>query len=225
MILTKTQARTLVQQWLDDPSAQFWSEANLDLLISLVLDDLWAEVLEANPRYLSVLDTLLSADLDSPGYVDLSGDGPLTERFFRIQSVTRDAREYVPVSPQNIVIEADTVIVSEASPRSYYLQGQQLWLFPLDASASIEVRYSYLPADFNGLGASASVVWRDGFESAYILEAAGRAMLKGDRENGERLLGMGRAVHRRLLSTISREYPGPDMPYMSVRPGAWGSVT
>ncbi len=70
MSLTKAQYRTLTQQWLDDPSAKFWTAANLDLLIQVTQDSLWTDILEKSPYYVSQLDTLTS--LTTPGYIDLA---------------------------------------------------------------------------------------------------------------------------------------------------------
>lgn len=223
--LTKANARTLVRQWLDDPDGQFWSNTNLDLLISLVLDDLWSELLQVAPGWRSTLDTIATGSISAPGFIDLSSSGPLTARFYRIQSVTRDGREYGEIDPRDVVIEDSAVVVNTSASRSYFVRGEELWLFPLDDSTEeVELRYSGFPASFDGLAEAASVVFPDGYESAYVLEAAGRAMLKGDRENGERLLGMARRSFERALARVSATAAGPATPWLASAPESWGSI-
>lgn len=227
MALTKAQARSLTREWLDDPDEQFWSNANLDLLLGLVLDDLWSELLSELPHALSRLDTLGAGSVTNPGYVDLrttTNGGALSQRFYRLQSVTREEIEYTPIDPRDVTIEDSEVVVSEAPDRTFYVRGDQLWLFPLDDGEGVEVRYSYLPASFDALSDSDTVPWPDGHETAYVLEAAGRAMLKGDRESGERLLGMARASFNRAKVAMDRAHLGPDTPFMVSTPFEWGGV-
>jgi len=44
MPLTKAATRTAIRQAIDDPSAKRWTDANLDQLIELVLDDLYSDI-------------------------------------------------------------------------------------------------------------------------------------------------------------------------------------
>lgn len=226
MSLTKSEARTLIREFIDDPDAKLWGDTNLDLLTALVLDDLWGDLLRQAPNYRSALDDVTSANHTSPGYIDLGSAGPLSQRFYRLQSVTREDTEYTPVDPRDIAIMDDEVVVNEAAPRTYYVRGEQLWLFPLSTGEATEVRYSSLPASYDDLADGGTVVWPDGFENAFIFEAAGRALLKGGRESesGKEMLSMGRAVLDRLLARLDRQHPAPVTPWTSTSPEAWGSV-
>lgn len=222
MSLTKSEARDLTREWLDDPDKEFWSDANLDLLLNLTLDDLWSKILRVNHKLKSQLDTVAAASVSSPGFVDLSSAGPLTERFYRLQHVTRDGTELTPVDPRYVAIEDDEVLAKDVPDDTYYVRDKKLWMFELDDSLEVEVRYSYLPAEFTSLAEATDVPWPDGHETAFTLEAAGRAMLKGGREDASDLLSIARASFNRLMARVSREHPGPRTPFTQDSPEDWG---
>lgn len=211
---------------MDDASATFWSSANLDVLISLTLDDLWQDLLRFEPSITSQLDEITT--LTSPGYIRLPKTtdtpvGDLTQRFFTIQSVTRDGREYSPIDPRDVVIEDNEVKTTNAGDFRYFKRADQLWLLPLETTPAVEFRYSFLPATFSSLADGNTVVWPEGSEGVYTFESAGRAMMKGDREESAHLLGIANLQMKHLRARVSRPFPGPLMPFQPSTPQAWGS--
>jgi len=223
MALTKLEARGLIQELMEDAGAKLWSATLLDRLATLTLDSLWGELLELGPRLTSQLDTI--ATLQAPGYIrtQLTTDTPagdLTQRFRRVQSVVRDSQTYTEADPRRIVVQGNELIANDGRSYVYFIQGKQLWLFPLDTAEDVEIRYSYLPAKFSSLADGTAVEWPEGFEDAYTWEVAGRAMLRGGRENAEALLSVAARSMGQLRSLIK-----PNtviMPYQHMTAQAWG---
>jgi hypothetical protein len=219
--LTKAQSRTLVRQLIDDENARWWSNANLDLLIALVLDELWTDALTFAPR---VLTTLEEPVVVSPGYIDTS---VLTQRLFRVQRVTRDAQEYGQLDAKQVSIENDAVFAEEwaSSSGGWYIYGSRLYLFPLSADDDVELRYSYLPETFSTLSEAEDVEWPDGFALAYVYEAASRAMMKGGRDVAvaQAFSAASAKVMSTLRSRLEREGTGPMIVQHDTTPHAWGS--
>lgn len=202
----------MVRQWLDDPNAVRWSDANLDMVIQLVIDDLWTDLLDMNPQLTSQLHTFTT--VNTPGYIDLrqtTHGGDLTQRFYRVHEggVVRGSRQYVPREPSDTVIEEDTGIVYESY--TYYVQGDFLWLFPLSTSDQVELRYSYKPTQYTSLTDGMVVPFPEGHELAYVLTAAALAMPKGAAEDPSTLQMMAdKAVHK-LLAAVRRQTHGAAM--------------
>jgi len=199
--LTKAQVRSMVQQLLDDPNAALWSATNLDLLISLIYDEMWSLLLNNSSMLLSQKDVLTS--LITPGFIDLrlvADGGSLSQRFHRLQSIVRDNQTYRKADPRDVVLEGNTVIWAPAFQYVFY--ADQAWLFPLDTTTDVEIRYSFKPASFSSLTDTTAITWPDGHESALIFESAGRAMLKGEREDSSRLLAVAAAAKDEMIHTV-----------------------
>lgn len=224
MSLTKLEARDLIRELIDDASDRLWSDALLDRLATLTLDSLWGELLEVNPRLTSQLDTI--ATLQTPGYIRLqlttaTPAGDLTQRFREVQSVNRNEQGYSPVDARNIVIQGNELIVNDDPHQYGYLKfGQQFWLFPLDTAEDVEFRYSYLPEKFSSLADGDAVEWPEGFDDAWTWEVAGRAMMKGGREDPAGHLAIAGKSMASLRSLIK-----PNkviVPFQSMPAQAWG---
>lgn len=193
---TKAQIRTAVRQLLDDPIAALWHDAVLDDLIGQTYDELWGRILNNAPYYLTQLDTI--STFTAPGYISLDTD--LSQRFHRLQSLVRGERTYNLADPRTILVSENAVI---SGPQySYAFYGNQLWMFPLETTGAVELRYSYKPAAFTGLTESTNITWPDGHESALIFEAAGRALFKGGDPTG--LLKMAERAMDELITVVKK---------------------
>ena len=217
--MTKEESRDLVQQLIDDPSGARWAPGRLDLLIQMTVDSLWVEIFRIVPEYLSYKQTLTT--LTSPGYVDLSSDGDLTYRFYKLMKVTRSGYEYAPIDHRLIVLEDDEVKVGYN--RTYTRMGSKLYLFPLELTPEVEVTYTYRPAAFTLLDDGADVEWPDGHEAVYIYMAAAAALGKGAAEDPTMFKEMAEEARRRMVAELERYYPGPTTPFPSGSALAFGS--
>ena len=221
MSLTKAESRTLIQQLIDDPDAARWTADNLDILASVTLDKFWAELLIEAPYLRSTLQTLTS--LNAPGYINIAPGGDLSERFFRVQKITRNGTEYSPGLQKDFVIEDEAFLASQRS--QYFRLGSQLWLSPLDTTTDVEIHYSSHPAMYDGLGESATVVWPDGHEEAWIYAVAARALGKGAAEESAMFKTISDDALRLCRASVKKLYPGP-MPMITTdSPVSWGSQT
>lgn len=212
--LTKLQARTFVQQLIDDPNAKLWSAANLDLLIEGVLDELWADLLEHAPYLRSTEYTATSLPA-----INIS---TLLTRFHRVQNVVRDSIVYTPADPKDVTYANNTVV--DAPNRTYTIFGGTLYMFPAETSPDAYVRYSSYPTRFNSLADGDSVEWPDGHHLAYVYAAASRAMEKGDREDNTRMERRAEGALLKLKAKLRKEHTGPAMPWMDSDSLEWGGV-
>lgn len=203
--LTKAQARSLIQQLIDDTAAQLWSAANLDVLTTGVLDELWTDLLEHSPFLLSVEE---APTVSSPGYVDV--DTELT-RLFRVQQVTRNDVVYSPADQKDATVNNGEAL--SADDRTYTFLGGELHLFPYDTAQDVRVRYSYLPPSYGGLADGDAVVWPDGHHLAYAYAVAARALEKGDREDSARLERRAENALLKLKAVLRKRHTGPTMPW------------
>lgn len=211
-MLTKAQSRSMVREWLDDPNAKRWSDTRIDLAIQLALDDLWTDMLDIQSNLTSQLHTLTT--LRSPGYIDLrltTNGGDLTQRFYRVQHVTRGGREYRPIDPRDVLIEADAVIVGPDF--TYYVLGDQLWLFPLSTIDAVELRYSFKPTPFTAMTDGMNIPFPEGSESAYVLLASATTMAKGGAEDIGQLMSLATQARDRCYAAIRRQYHGMTVPF------------
>jgi hypothetical protein len=211
-MLTKAQARSMIREWTDDPQAKRWSDARLDLATQMVLDDLWTDLLDVQSGLTSQLHTITS--ITSPGYIDLrltDIGGQLTQRFYRVQHLTRGGREYRPIDSRDVLIEDNAAIV--APDFTYYILGDQLWMFPLDTAEEVELRYSYKPVAYTSLAEGNSVQFPEGSDSAYILAASAIAMAKGNVEDAAQLIVLSREARDRCIAAIRRQYHGMTVPF------------
>jgi len=224
MALTKVDARSLIREVMDDAASKLWSNTLLDRLATITLDSRWGELLEFAPQLTSQLNTITT--LTAPGFIDLNltGDGgDLTQRFFRVQHVVRDGQEYTAADTKRIVIEVNEVIANDTGKKFvYFIRGDQLWLLPLDTTLDVELRYTFTPARFSDIAESDNVAWPEGYEDAYVFEVAGRAMLKGGREDAAARLSSGRDSFANLRSALTRPHGGVIMPYQHMSAMAWG---
>lgn len=220
-MLTKSQARILTREWLDDPDAKRWTDTRIDLAIQLALDDIWTDMLEHQAKLTSQLHSF--PDLVSPGYIDLrltSQGGQLTQRFWRIQHLTRDGREYRPVDDRDVVMQNNARLIGPDF--TYYVLGDQLWMFPLDTTTDVELRYSFKPAPFTSMTDGMVVPFPEGSESAYVMLASAMTMAKGGAEDTTQLLAMAETARTRLLSAIARQSVGTLLPYYAGHPSEMG---
>lgn len=218
--MKKAEVRTLVRSMLDDESREIWSDATLDMLIEIVLDDLWADILDTSAWSTSQLDVLTS--LVSPGFVDLRpivDGGQLTQRFYRIQSVVRNGYTYSYTDPRHNLIDNNLVLIG--GPYTYSVYGYQLYLFGpngLELTPSVEVRYNYRPAKFTGLAETDIMPFLDGQESALIYLAALQAMSRAKVEAKQGLAMLAEQSRQRMMSSVRRQYVGPIVPFSTDGP-------
>src|ERR1700737_4105775 len=96
MALTKAQVRSQVRNMIDDPNAKRLTDAQLDVLIEGVHDDLYGDILDAAP-YFNTQYQQISLPLHLPGYIDMRlgiYGGDLSQRFYRLQQCIADGRQY-----------------------------------------------------------------------------------------------------------------------------------
>ena len=218
MTLTKLQARTLVQQLIDDSAAKLWSAANLDILTEAVLDEMWAaDLLDHWPYLRSTESGGLTPT--APGYIDT--DVALT-RFYRLQQITRNSIAYAPADQKDSIVSNSLELSTEK--RTYTFYGNQLHLFPYELTPAVFVRYSSRPPTFTSLNDTDAVIWPDGHHLAYIYAIAARAMEKGDREQSERFEKRAETSLLKLKSTLRKQHVGPTMPWMPDTAQDWGGV-
>lgn len=200
MTMTKVDCRGFIQNHIDEAGSSFYSASWLDILITATMDELWAKLLTFSPFYLSTLETISAAPkLVSPGYIDIN---QLAKRFYKLQSLVRDGVSYTEQRPRNVQLDANAITVGDDYRYVYY--GDQIWLFPLSASQSLEFRYSYLPTRFSSLADGTNITWPDGFEMALCFEVASRALTKGDREENARVAQLARNSWDGLLDAVRR---------------------
>lgn len=206
-LLTKDEARSLTQQFMDDPAGKLWSADNLDILLEGVLDELWStELLEHAPWLRSTESAALTPVV--PGTVNLA---TALTRWHRLQLVVRDGCTYTEASPKDVLVQNGVTIT--APDRTYVVMGDLLYLFPLALTANVYIRYSSLPTAFTSLADTDDVTWPDGFHLAYVYDAAARAMEKGDREESARLAKRAETSLYRLKSKLRKTGLGAIMPW------------
>jgi hypothetical protein len=216
--LTRLQARTLIQELIDDTAAKLWSAANLDLLTEGAIDILWGELLDAFAWLRSTAAGPLTPV--TPGTVNL--DTALT-RFYRLQIVSRQSQTLTETSPRDVLLEGATEIVAPCG--TYTIMGNLLYLFPLSTSADVYVRYSSRPTSYTALASDATPVeWPDGYHLAYVYDAASRALEKGDREKSDTFKQRSLDEMARLRAYLRKQSIGPVMPYMDRTAIEWGGV-
>lgn len=222
-MLTKAEARTMIREWLDDPQAKRWSDARIDLATQMVIDDLWTDLLDVQSGLTSQLQTITS--LATPGYIDLrltTIGGHLAQRFYRVQRVVRGSREYRPIDPRDVLIELNKSIVGPDF--TYYVIGDQLWLFPLSTTDQVELRYSYKPIPYTSLTDGFSVQFPEGSESAYVLAASALTMAKGNVEDAAQLVVLAATARERCIMAIRRQYHGMMVPFTTGSPFEMGGI-
>lgn len=220
-MLTKAEARTAIRDIIDDPSGKFWSNDSLDKLASRTIDGLWSDVLDLAPYMVTQLE---EPGITSPGYIDLrltTTGGQLTQRFYRVQKVTRNGVEYREAKQIGIVIEDDVLLTGENGTYAFY--GNQLWLFPLDPTTAVELRYNFLPTPFTSLTDGYIVPWPDGYDDAYIYGTARRAFAKGDAESINQATQLYGEAMTKLTAAIRKNSFGPVVPFTTGTPAEWGA--
>jgi hypothetical protein len=223
MSLTKANARSLIRQIIDDPNATLWTNANLDQLAELAIDEMWGDLLSWSPWLTSQLDTITS--LTSPGFMDLritGSGGALSKRFHRLQSVVRGGTTFTKYDPRDTIVELNAEVY--APQDSYIFLGDQLWLFPLDTTTDVEIRYSFKPTAFGSLADGDAVTWPDGHDLAYVYEIASSAIVKGDREDNNKISRIADRSWNRLLDAVRKRQIGPIVPWTPDSPHEFGGI-
>ena len=219
-LLTRLQARTLIQELIDDTAAKLWSAANLDILAEAALDELWGELLDQWPWLRSTESAGLTPT--APGFIDVS---TALTRFYRLQSVGTATGGYYLADPKDIALVNGVVL--NAPDNSFAFYGSQLYLFPLSvAASSVFVRYCNRPTAFTALATDATVVdWPEGYHLAYIYDAAARALEKGDREKSDTFKDRAATSMFRLKAFLRKQTLGGVMPWTPDSSLDWGSTT
>ena len=223
MPITTAQARSDIREAIDDPNAKRWGDTALDRLISRTIDGLWSDILDLFPWMVTQLHT--AVPMTSPGFIDLrltTNGGQLSQRFYRVQKVTRAGREYSPAKAQDVLIENDGEIVAPAF--TYVLYGNQLWLFPLDTTFNVELRYNFLPVPYTSLTDGYEVPWPEGYDDAYIYATARRGFAKGDAESIANASDLANEAMAKLQAAIRKYYVGPQGPTGFDSGASWGSI-
>lgn len=222
MSITRAVARTMIRELADDPDGKRWSDANLDILAGMVIDGLYADILDDQPQAVSLLETVTT--LTSPGTIDTSSGGDLTNRLYRVQSIVRNGQTYREADHRNVVLEDGAVI--SAQDYTYVFFGDELHLFPYSTTEDVEIRYSYRPTKFDLLANdSTAVEWPDGYELAYLTKVAAFAMGKGGVEDPTYMLAFHAQELQRLLSAIRRRSPGPTTMFTNDSSLSWGAIS
>lgn len=214
--------RTLVRELIDDRSGSRWPTSTLDLLFGATLDGLWGEIFDSQPRLTSKLETLTPT---APGYLDLrlvADGGQLSERFHRVQKLTRDGISYNEGHERDVSIEGSTRITGD--DYSWWVWGDQLWMIPLSSSGTVELRYSWLPRSWGSLSDGSQVPWPDTNEEAVAFKVAQRCLMKGSTEESETFAREAEQALQRTKTSIRHHGPGPAMIYLEDSPAAWGST-
>jgi hypothetical protein len=214
--LTRAQARSLIQQLIDDTAAALWTAGNLDILTEAVLDELWGELLDWN-AYLRA--TEVTPTIVSPGYFDL--DTGLT-RFYRLQSIVRNGQTYGEINVKDMLIDGTNF---DGPSNTYAILGSKVFLFPLDTTTPINVTFADRPTAYTSLASDATAVpWPDGYHMAYIYETASRAMEKGDREKSDTFRSRAGEQIARLRAYLRKRSVGPVGPWLNDDAREWGGV-
>jgi hypothetical protein len=236
MPLTKAQTRTAVRQMIDDPAGKRWSDTNLDQLIELVLDDLYGELLDTAP-YLNSQYQQIPLPLHVPGYIDLrttAFGGDLTQRFYRLQQLIADGRQYFCKDPRDYLMVASSQTGDVTSIRadtgveqrfSMQFLGNQLWLHPLgQVTTFVEIRYNYKPVGFTSLTNGSIIDMPEGSNRAIVNLASAEALTKGNAEEAQQFRLMGMDAKEKLFASIRRQYHGMTQPFALDNQWSWGGT-
>ena len=116
-----------------------------------------------------------------------------------------------------MLLANDEAIAAPAG--SYVTLGSRVYLFPLNTTATVRIRYSTLPTAFANTG---NLDWPDGHYMALVYAAAARAMEKGDRENSERFEKRAEAAMMKIKARLRKNYVGPVVPWLNSTPEEFG---
>lgn len=199
--MTKGQIRTAVRQAIDDPQSKRWSDANLDVLITLVWDTLFQALNDTFDTYTLTENT---ATTDGAGrhccYYPFGSYN--LYRFIRVTR-TSDGAELLPKLPTDNI------------PGS-------LWYFHANGNLNtgllttgVTIQYSYVPTRFVDLATDATNLppeYPAGHESALIYVAASWALTKGDAESMAQVARVADMAVDIMVTHIARRYPiAPNM--------------
>lgn len=238
--MTKAQGRNMVRQWLDDPNAKRWSDPNIDLAIQLSIDGLWGDLLDQAPYLTRQVQTIVpfypyspnlgptsGGPTGSPAAIDLrltANGGQLTQRFYRIQHLVANSREYYAKDPRDYLIslgDAPTPALVEAR-YTYQVLGDQVWVHPPDST--VELTYSFKPTPFTAMTDGMNIPWPEGSEDAYIMLAAASTMAKGNAEDAAQLIILANIARDRMLNAVRRQYHGMTQPFTTGTSPEWGGT-
>ena len=227
--LSKSDARDLVRQLIDDPAGKFWPRQRLDLLFAGCLDELWSQLLDEFSYLTSVEETVTR---DAAGGVLTTTQ--LSSRFYRAQRVMVAGREYDYVHPREVNISGSEVV--SGPDYCYTVLHDGIWALPLEPNTAITIRYSHLPEPFTSLDPASdspdseddddvlTIPWPDGHHMAYIYDVAAKAMEKGNRKESDRLTRRAEHSLLRLKQYLRKQHVGPVMPWYGDDVLDWGSV-
>lgn len=213
-MFTKAESDAIIRGLIDDPDSKRWSDTELENFVTAVLDSMWRRILLSRPHFLATSETVATP---AGGIVSLSSD--LSNRVHHILAVLRDDVEYHQADWRSITLEGGEAIVYPS--KSWAVLGDSLYLFPLSTDAA-EVRYSYIPPKYNSLADDATVVWPDGHELAYILQAAGLMLLKGAAEDASQMLGSAEMARRAMMESLPKTSIGGTQMWTNDTPEGWG---
>jgi len=236
MALTKAQYRTAIREAIDDPNGKRWNNTNLDQLTEFVHDDLWGEILDMAPYIVSQYQQI-PLPLHAPGFIDLRTTdfgGDLTQRFYRLQQLIADGRQYFAKDPRDYLMVAsqltNDVTTIQASTGveqrfSFQFLGNQVWLHPLgNVTTFVEIRYNFKPVAYTSLTDGFQVSMPEGSHKALIYLTAADAMAKGNAEDAQQIKMIGLEAKQRLLDSVRRQYHGMIQPWTSDNMWAWGGI-
>lgn len=225
MALTKAAIRTAVRQMIDDPQSKRWSDGNLDQSISMVLDDIWGDLLDVAP-YINSQYQQIGLPLHAPGYIDLrltDFGGDLIQRFYRLQQCIADGRQYFTKDPRDYLMVASsqtndvtTIKADTGVEQRYSMQflGNQLWLHPLgQVTTFVELRYNYKPIEFTKMTDGLTISLPEGNDNCVIMLAAAQALTKGNAEEAQQFFTMGNQAKDKMMNSIRRQYHGMTQPF------------
>lgn len=236
MPLTKAQYRTAIREAVDDPSGARWSNNNLDQLTEFVADDLYSDILDMAP-YINSQYQQISLPLRAPGYIDLrttAFGGDLTQRFYRLQQVIADGRQYFAKDPRDFLMSATSATGDITTIRastgveqrfSYQFLGNQLWLHPLgNVTTFVELRYNFRPVPFTSLTDGYIVDMPEGSHKALIYLTAADALAKGNAEDAQQVRMIGEMAKQKMLDSIRRQTHGMIQPFAPSNMWEWGGI-
>jgi hypothetical protein len=194
-LMTKGQIRTAVAQAIDDPTNVRWTSTNLDMLISMVQDQMFEAILDGFEFLTSNTESLTP----SSGAVAISS---LAKRFYRVQKVLNTVTG----------IELHPKISGESYPQPTYeiLGGSIITTPTVSGSNSLSVRYSYIPGKFTNLANDNTLLaieFPEGHEGALVYLTAAFALSKGDSESITQVSLLADVAVNAMLAHIARLYP------------------
>lgn len=218
---------------IDDPNSKRWADSTLDRITSRTIDDLWSDILDVAPYIVSQYQQI--STLHTPGYIDLKVTdfgGDLIQRFYRLQQVVANGRQYTAKDPRDYLMSAasntgDTSTVSATVEQAFTYQflGDQLWLHPLgQVTTFTEIRYNYRPIEYTKMTDGLPVAIPEGSDAIITLQTAAQSLPKGNAEDAEQFRQMAAEAKQSLLNSIRRQYHGATQMYVGDSSVSFGGI-